>query len=85
LLRIYLPLAEAILLMTPNLPKYVVRYPDGFAYPLTVLAVLDRLGISSDFHRLRTGPHTKKLFRRERSLDFDKLLDELSPSSGGAP
>jgi hypothetical protein len=81
--RIYLPLAEAILLMTPDLPKYVVRYPDGFTYPLTVLAILDKLGISSEFRRLRTDPHTKNLFKRERSLDFDKLLEGLTPGSGG--
>lgn len=77
--RIYLPMAEAVLLMTPDLPKYVARYPDSFAYPLTVLAILDRLGISPEYHRMRVDQHTKNLFKREKRLNFEKILEGLSP------
>lgn len=80
--QFYLPLVEAILTLSPELPAYVVKYAECFSYPLTILAILERLGLEPKFTQIVTTKHDISRFKRERGFDFESLLKGASlPSS----
>jgi hypothetical protein len=72
---IYVPIAQSILGLTPDLAKHVVARPDCFSYPLTILAVLEKLGISSTYSEIAGIRAAAKAFKKESGLKIRELID----------
>jgi hypothetical protein len=73
----YLPIVESVLQLSPALATYVIDRPVCFSYPLTILAVLQRLGISNAYAEALTVPNAKLAFKKEWGFDIQAALGSL--------
>lgn len=71
---LYLPIVQSILCLTPDLARHVVERPECFSYPLTILALLEKLDISSAYTELEGTPSVARLFKKEAGLNIRELI-----------
>jgi hypothetical protein len=70
----YLPIIESVLCLSPTLATNVLERPECFSYPLTILAILQRLGVTNTYSEALAVPKAKQIFKKEWGLDIQKVL-----------